>query len=100
MEKRYTLKDNLFKYALARGFNSEEAFDEKGKIMVVAGTATQLNCYDKSFLRATSDIDFIVDRSTSKIDRRKCRERVSRYFSLERMVNDYEKVYQKILKQY
>ncbi len=83
MKKKYTLKDTLFKCALARGFDSEDAFDGQSKIMVVGGTATQLNCYNQDFLRATSDIDFIVDRATSNIDRRKWAEYVRKKIEQE-----------------
>jgi len=37
-------------------------------------------------------------KNINKIDRKKCRERVEKYFSVEKMVNDYEKIYQKLLK--
>ena len=31
------------------------------------------------------------------IDRRKCRERVERYFTMEKMINEYEKLMKKLL---
>ena len=71
MDKRYTLDDTLFKYALARGSNTEGAFDDESRIMVVGGVATQLNSYDQNLLRPTTDIDLIVDKATSKNDRKK-----------------------------
>lgn len=71
MDKRYTLDDNLFKYSLAKGSDSEAVFDDGSKIMVVGGVATQLTSSDKNFLRPTTDIDFILDRATSRSDRKK-----------------------------
>jgi len=71
MDKRYTLNNPLFQYSLARGSDSEAAFDEENRIMVVGGVATQLTSFDQSFLRPTTDIDFIVDKATSKTDRKK-----------------------------
>ena len=36
-------------------------------------------------------------KNIETIERRKCRERVEKYFSVEKMVDDYEKIYYKIL---
>jgi len=36
-------------------------------------------------------------KNIETIERRKCRERVEKYFSVEKMVDDYEKIYHKIL---
>ena len=44
----------------------------------------------KEMARAIKQID--------KIDRKKCRERVERYFSIEKMVDDYENICKKLLK--
>jgi len=46
----------------------------------------------KGFLQALKSID--------SIDRRKCRERAERKFSIQKMVDDYEKLYLKILSAY
>jgi len=37
-------------------------------------------------------------KNIDKIDRKKCRERVEKYFSLKKMVDDYEKIAKKLLK--
>jgi len=37
-------------------------------------------------------------KNINKIDRKKCRERVEKYFSVEKMVADYEKVIKKLVK--
>ena len=37
-------------------------------------------------------------KKIGKIDRKKCRERVEKYFSVEKMVDDYEKICEKLLK--
>jgi len=74
MDKRYTLNDTLFKYSLAKSSESEEAFEGKGRIMVVGGVATQLISYNKDLLRPTTDIDLIIDKSVSKTERRKWAE--------------------------
>ena len=36
-------------------------------------------------------------KNIETIERRKCRERVEKYFSVEKMVDDYEEIYHKIL---
>ena len=36
-------------------------------------------------------------KNIDKIDRRKCRERVEKYFSAEKMIDDYEKIIKKLL---
>jgi glycosyltransferase involved in cell wall biosynthesis len=36
-------------------------------------------------------------KKIDKIDRKKCRERVEKYFNYQRMVSDYEKIYYQIL---
>lgn len=37
-------------------------------------------------------------KNVDKIDRKKCRERVEKYFSVKKMVDDYEKIAKKLLK--
>ena len=37
-------------------------------------------------------------KNIDKINRRKCRERVKKYFSIEKMVDDYEKIIKKLLR--
>ena len=39
-------------------------------------------------------------KNIDKIDRKKCRERVEKYFTAEKMVNGYEKVCLTVLKKY
>jgi len=39
-------------------------------------------------------------KNIDKIDRKKCRERVKKYSTVEKMVNGYEKVCSRVLKKY
>jgi len=72
MEKdNYTLDDPVFRYGLVRGADSERAFSDDRKVMVVGGASTQLITRDKPLLlRPTNDIDFITNKPSSKKDRR------------------------------
>lgn len=50
------------------------------------------------FVVTTTDEAEEAIKKIEQISRKSCRERVEKYFSLERMLTDYEEVYQKIIK--
>ncbi|HTY44097.1 MAG TPA: hypothetical protein VMC80_02545 [Patescibacteria group bacterium] len=67
----YTLNDPIFGYGLSRGSDSEEFFDDSGRLMVVGGASTQLNTRDKpELLRPTTDIDFIRSKPTTRTQKK------------------------------
>ncbi len=71
MGELYTLNDPLFRYGIVESSDSECFFDDNRKIMVVGGTASQLNMRDAPhLLRPTTDIDIISNMPTTKNQRK------------------------------
>ena len=62
------------------------------------GSAPEVVEHEKTgFVVDTSEEIIQRVKDLKYIDRKKCRERVERFFSLERMINDYERAYQNVL---